>query len=121
MAGEAGARKESQAASAPDRVLPPFEFPSGPFDQLRSWSRTFMPLDPVLGASMARNLYFLGTAGLGEAPMVYPVPPLMESPRVHFLTVEPRPGAGGPQHSARPHLPRHPDLGGDMAAKGLRP
>src|SRR2546428_7374225 len=67
MAGEAGARKESQAASAPDRELPPFEFPSGPFDQLRSWSRTFMPLDPVLGASMARNLYFLGTAAWGES------------------------------------------------------
>src|SRR2546426_12802227 len=95
MAGEAGARKESQAASAPDRELPPFEFPSGPFDQLRSWSRTFMPLDPVLGASMARNLYFLGTAGSGEAPLVSAVPPCVSSPGLASVTGEPLPGAGG--------------------------
>src|SRR2546428_5501070 len=81
MAGEAGARKESQAASAPDRELPPFEFPSGPFDQLRSWSRTFMPLDPVLGASMARNLYFLGTAGCREATTAYSFQLLCKSPQ----------------------------------------
>src|SRR2546427_2985043 len=101
MAGEAGARKESQAASAPDRELPPFEFPSGPFDQLRSWSRTFMPLDPVLGASMARNLYFLGTAGSGEATKGFAFPPLMKSPRVRFIHVDPRPRAEGLPYSAR--------------------
>src|SRR2546428_3131868 len=103
MAGEAGARKESQAASAPDRELPPFEFPSGPFDQLRSWSRTFMPLDPVLGASMARNLYFLGTAGSGGAPMVYAVPPWVDSPRLDPITGNPPPGAGGLHDSPPPH------------------
>src|SRR2546422_10125097 len=95
MAGEAGARKESQAASAPDRELPPFEFPSGPFDQLRSWSRTFMPLDPVLGASMARNLYFLGTAGSGKATMGYAFPPLMNSPRLDLITANLPPRGGG--------------------------
>src|SRR3989454_10926486 len=105
MAGEAGARKESQAASAPDRVLPPFEFPSGPFDQLRSWSRTFMPLDPVLGASMARNLYFLGTAGSGEATKGYAFPLLVDSQRVDCLTGELDPGAEALQYSPDPHVP----------------
>src|SRR2546428_10780284 len=94
MAGEAGARKESQAASAPDRELPPFEFPSGPFDQLRSWSRTFMPLDPVLGASMARNLYFLGTAGLGGGAAGYAVPLVLEAPTPGLTTRDPPPRAG---------------------------
>src|SRR2546428_5348275 len=105
MAGEAGARKESQAASAPDRELPPFEFPSGPFDQLRSWSRTFMPLDPVLGASMARNLYFLGTAGLGKAPQGYTLPLLIKSPRLASISVEIQSGAEARQGSPPHHPP----------------
>src|SRR2546428_8355804 len=102
MAGEAGARKESQAASAPDRELPPFEFPSGPFDQLRSWSRTFMPLDPVLGASMARNLYFLGTAGSGEATTGFPFHPWVKSPRLGCLPRRRHPVAGSPPLSPAP-------------------
>src|SRR2546428_1805984 len=104
MAGEAGARKESQAASAPDRELPPFEFPSGPFDQLRSWSRTFMPLDPVLGASMARNLYFLGTAGSGESTTGFASPPWVKTPTLHCPTGKPDPRAEALQYYPHPHV-----------------
>src|SRR3989449_10682631 len=55
--------------------------------------RTFISFELVLGPSMARNLYFLGTAGSGKSTMVYAFQLWMNSQGLDCVTVNLDPGA----------------------------
>src|SRR2546427_13139888 len=87
----------------------------------RPRSRTFISLESVRGASMARNLYFLGTAGSGKSTMVYAFQLWMNSQGLDCVTVNLDPGAEALQYSPDLDVRDYVNLEEVMAEQGLGP
>src|SRR5436189_5402684 len=79
------------------------------------WSRH------VRAASMARNLYFLGTAGSGKSTMVYAFQLWMNSQGLDCVTVNLDPGAEALQYSPDLDVRDYVDLREVMEEEDLGP
>src|SRR2546427_3567264 len=75
--------------------------PSRPGSSRHHTSRTFISFELVLGPSMARNLYFLGTAGSGKSTMVYAFQLWMNSQGLDCVDHRRLPGSGRDRKSTR--------------------
>src|SRR5712692_2725636 len=83
--------------------------------------RTFIRDGPVARSSMARNLYFLGTAGSGKSTMVYAFQMWMNSQGLDCVTVNLDPGAESLQYSPDLDVRDYVDLREIMEEQDLGP